>query len=130
MYLPTLIPFIRKLFTDDDDISDLSLPWGAPFNPENYFQWFLLWFIQCSYGVAYSGGTLTVTAFFIGCCYYLQGLCNQFSFLIESIENELTPSPCQENEESSGNSENSEKAFLKMKLKLYKSIDVHSSMFE
>lgn len=124
MNIPVLLNFIYGIFNGDFDVSKYALQWEQPVDPKNCFQWLVLWFIVYSYGIAYCGSTLMITAFFVGGCYYLMGLCDQFQYLIKSIDNDVTLS---QNEK---NPQKYQAILRKFKLNLCKSIDLHSDIFE
>lgn len=126
LYVLPFIAFVRSLLNNDYDSSKLLLPWVVPFDSDNLssLQWFILWCIEFGYGIAYSYGTFMVMAFFIGGCYYLVSLCDQFKFLTKLIETDF---------ELSQNEKNPKKyqAILrKIEANQYKSIDIHSKVFE
>lgn len=91
MYTAAVIVSVYDMLNNNYDTSNWLLPWGVPFDTANLsvFQWYLLWFTQFSFGLAYSSSTLTVTSFFVSGCLYLGGLCDHFTFLTESIGNDF-----------------------------------------
>lgn len=126
MYTAAIIMSVFDMLNGDYDTSKWLLPWGVPFDTNNLtaFQWYMMWFTQFSFGLAYSTSTITVTSYFVcGCC-YLSGLCEHFTFLLETIRTVLV---------SNRNEENRIKHLARvqlMKEKLCKAIDVHSKVYE
>lgn len=126
MYTAAIIVSVCNMLNGDYDTSKWLLPWGVPFDTDNLtvFQWYMLWFTQFNFGLAYSTSTLTVTSYFVcGCC-YLSGLCDHFAFLLETIKIDLV---------SNRNEENPIKFEARIQLikeKLCKAVDVHSKVYE
>lgn len=126
MYTAAIIVSVCDMLNNNYDTSNWLLPWGVPFDTDNLtvFQWYLLWFEQFSFGLAYSSSTLTVTSFFVSGCLYLGGLCDHFAFLFKSIENDL---------KLNENEKNIYKLNIRrqlIKAKLCKAIRVHMNLYE
>lgn len=58
----------------------------VPFNTEYLLGWYLQWLIQLSMSISYVLSVVSVTSFFVCCCFYIQAICNHFKLLINSIE--------------------------------------------
>lgn len=88
MYTAAIIVSVCDMLNNNFDTSNWLLPWSVPFDTDHLsvLQWYLLWFEQFSFGVAYSLSTLTVTAFFVSGCIYIGGLCDHFRYIINSIK--------------------------------------------
>lgn len=124
MSMPALFQFVYGVLNGDRDMSNYKLQWKFPIEPNNCMQWLLLWCTALSYGISYCGSTLTITAYFVGSCYYLMAICEQFKHLIQSIDKDVEFYQMQKNPHKY------QAILRKIKLKLCKSIDVHSNIFE
>ena len=67
----------------------LPLRLAPPFNIDSLFKWYLFWVVHFFGGVAYLGGTVIVSVYFVCCCFYLEALCDHFDCLIGEVDAEL-----------------------------------------
>lgn len=91
MYAAAMIFSIYCIIEGNFDISTWVLPFKcwAPFNTETVFGYYVMWMIQFSMGLAYSSSQVTITAYFVCCCYYIVAICDHFKFLIKSFNVEV-----------------------------------------
>lgn len=86
--LVSLCSSVFMVFTGNFDTSKLILPFtfAVPFDTETMWGWYLLWFIQLNVGVSYGKTMISITSYFICCCFYIETICDHFNLVIESIE--------------------------------------------
>lgn len=125
MYMTAIILSVLSMLNGDFDTSKWLLAWSVPFDTQNLtvFQWYLLWFAQFGFGLAYSSSALTVTSYFVCGCFYIGGLCDHFEFLINSITEDFHVKG------SEWSSVGIELSF-NIRMKLCKAIDVHEKIYE
>lgn len=82
---------IYYVYVGNRDTSNYFLPFrfAVPWNTAGYFGWFMLWFYNLNAGIIYAGVIASVTAYFVCCCFYINGICDHFDLLINSLEEEL-----------------------------------------
>lgn len=66
----------------------LPLRTATPFNNDSLLGWYQIYLIQFCAGITYMF-SMVATLYFVGCCFYLEALCDHFDYLIESIDNEF-----------------------------------------
>lgn len=122
MYMTAIILSIYSMLNNDYDTSKWLLAWSVPFDTKNLsvLQWYLLWSVQFGFGLAYSTSALTVTAYFVCGCFYIDGLCDHFEFLVQSTNADLDVK----------NGEWSSDRIECIKVKLCKAIDVQEKIYE
>lgn len=89
MFMANLIAPILCIFGGDCDTTqwNLSFNMAIPFDQTVTWGWILKWFIEFSMGFSYSTSIITITAYFVCCCFYIETLCNHFGSLITSTGN-------------------------------------------
>lgn len=122
MYMTAIILSILSMLNGDFDTSKWLLAWSVPFDTQHLtvLEWYLLWFAQFGFGLAYSSSALTVTSYFVCGCFYIGGLCEHFEFLINSTTEDLHVA----------NSGWSSERIGRIRMKLCKAIDVHEKIYE
>lgn len=124
MSMPVLFGFCHGMLNGDRDVSNYPVQWEFPMQPTTCLQWLLLWATAYGYGIAYCSNTLAITAYFVGGCYYLMAICEQFRHSIESIDKDVELY-------QNSNKPKTYQAFLQhIKVNLRKSIDLHANIFE
>lgn len=58
----------------------------VPFDTQSLFGWYLQWLIQLSMSISYVLSVVSVTSYFVCCCFYIQTICDHFDMLVKSIE--------------------------------------------
>lgn len=58
----------------------------TPFNTGTISGWYFMWLIQFNVGVAYAICSISITSYFVCCCYYIGAICDRFDFHIKSVE--------------------------------------------
>lgn len=73
------------------DTSTWPLPFNilVPFDTTSLWGWYLLWFVQFSMGLSYTGCLTAITSYFMSCCLYICAICDHFDFLCDSIMNDV-----------------------------------------
>lgn len=89
IFTAPLFVSIYFIFIGNFDTSTWALPLHmiVPFSRETIYGWYLLWFIQWCMGILYGLCTVIITAFFVCCCYYINGLCDHFNITVQSMSN-------------------------------------------
>lgn len=84
----------------------------------------MLWFVQTNLGISYSLVMVTITSYFVCCCFYIIGICQNIDLLIYSVN--------QDNEmiRDEKNKWNIAQKYQQMKLKLAEMITLHINVFE
>lgn len=58
-----------------------------PFNEyENILNWFAAWFLQFNLSFGYSIVMTSVTSYFVSCSIYINGMCDHFNLLMQSVK--------------------------------------------
>lgn len=88
MFMVNLIAPILCILGGDCDPTqwNLSFNLAMPFDQTVAWGWILRWFVDFSMGFSYSTALITITAYFVCCCFYIESLCNHFDLLIKSVD--------------------------------------------
>lgn len=126
MFVAAFIYSIYCIWSGNHDTSTWVLPYtiSVPFDTKPIHGWYMLWVIETNIGVTYALSMITISSFFVCCCFYIAGICEHFDFLMVSL-NEIT--------ESIRNEKNPikiKKQHLEMKRKLAQAINIHINIFE
>lgn len=126
MFLAAALYAIYCISIGNLDTSTWILPYKmcVPFDTRSPLGWFAMWFVQTQTGISYSAVLVTISTYFVCCCFYIVGLCEHFDYLIHSLE---------ENDESNGQAENAipkEQRIRFMKETLSKAVNIHNTIFE
>lgn len=90
------ITFIAYFFygnlTNKCDTSDCPLPFQmiVPFDTDNVFGWFSIWFLQNITAIAYALCTVSIESYFFCCCFYINAICEHFHVKIKTINENIT----------------------------------------
>lgn len=127
MFLAAVLYSIYCISIGNLDTSTWILPYtlSVPFNTRSIHGWYALWFIQTQIGISYSAVLVTISTYFVCCCFYIVGLCENFDYLINTLE--------ESDEASNGQTENamSNKQRIRiMKVNFSKSVIIHNKIFE
>lgn len=132
-FYPLIMMFVAAAFysiycilTGNLDTTTWILPYklSVPFDTRTIHGWYCLWFIQTNVGISYSVVMVTISTYFACCCFYIDGICEHFDYLIHSINQHM---------ESNGEMENASlirKMILNMKITLSEAVIVHNKIFE
>lgn len=108
----------------DTSAWNLPLHISVPFNTETFSGWLLLLFIQLNISMGYSLTMISVTSYFICCCFYLDAICCHFDMLINTVKKDV------ENNQV-------EKVYFKYRKReqqirknLHNAIEVHGNVYE
>lgn len=73
------------------DTSTWLLPYrlSVPFDTKQIWGWYLLWFFQTNIGFTYSTTQIGISSHFMSCCFYISAICDNFDYLINSMEIEI-----------------------------------------
>lgn len=126
MYLAAMIFSIYSMIVGNFDTSTWILPFKCwvPFNTESVYGYYLHWFIQFSMGMAYSSSQVTITAYFVCCCYYIVAICDHYKFVMQTIKTETDKNLDEKNPLLY------QKRNCEIKKKLLEAIDIHVKAYE
>lgn len=96
----------------------------VPFDKTKILGWFMTWFAQFNVGISYSLVLVSITSYFVCCCFYVGTICNHFDYLMESIKKDV------ECGEGQSNQIKNTKNILKIKKQLSDAINLHVNIFE
>lgn len=85
----------------------------VPFNTRHLFGWYIQWLIQLCMSISYVLCVVSVTSYFVCCCFYVQAICDHFNLLIDSIDQ--NDEPCAERIQET---------------KMTEAIEIHVKVFE
>lgn len=134
-FLGALIrPFFDIFLKNNDnksiDTSEWNLPFAVvmPVNMQTISGWFVAWFYQLNTSIAYGVYMITTTTHFVCLCYWIVGMCNHFSRLIESIRNDTQQIEMQKN--NNEEEQQQAKRWQKAKAKFQRAIEMHVNIYE
>lgn len=83
--------FIQSIYcicTGNYDTStwSLSSKITVPFNTETIWGWYLLWFVHFNMGFSYVLSMVSITSYFVCCCFYISTICDHFDLHIKSAD--------------------------------------------
>lgn len=84
----------------------------------------MLWIIETNIGVTYALIMITISSFFVCCCFYIAGIGEHFDSLMISLNEIIELIRIEKNPQQI------QKKYLEMKRKLAHAIDIHVIIFE
>lgn len=125
-YVSNLIPPFFSLLHGNYETSGWGLMYDLvlPFDKTKIWGWFMTWFTQFNVGFSYSLVLVSITSYFVCCCFYMAAICDHFDYLMETIKKDMEC--CEGQSNAIGNAQNR----LKIKKQLSDAIDLHVSIFE
>lgn len=126
MFVASIFSAIYYIFIGNLDTSTWLQPFSVsvPFETETIWKWFIFLFIQFNIGFSYSICISPTIAYFVCCCLYIGGICDQIDFMIASIANEVKMSQLE------GNHSEFQQRNRKIKRELNQLIELHANMHE
>lgn len=97
---------------------------SVPFSTANLRGWYSLWFIQFNIGLAFSFGMITMTSYFIGCCLYINAVCDHVELIIQETKASA------QRYQSEINPWKHEKRYTEIKGKLSQALEMHVNVLE
>lgn len=97
----------------------LPFSMDPPFNTESFTGWFILWFFQQNMSLAYITCMVTITSYFVCCCFYIETMCNHFDLLMR-LKREKSNTKRRESKENGP----------RFKEKLHEAVKLHINIFE
>lgn len=90
-FAAALLYAFYNISTGNMDTSTWFLPFSmdVPFSTESFVGWLILWFIQFNMSLAYITCMVTITTYFICCCFYIETICDHFDSMIQRKEDKL-----------------------------------------
>lgn len=91
MFVASFLNSLYNILIENFETSSWLLPFqiSVPFNTDTIGGWYVLYLMQFSMGIAYSTCISSTVAYFVCCCLYIGGMCDQINFMIRSITNEV-----------------------------------------
>lgn len=82
---------IYCIFVGQTDTQAWLLPFkfAVPFNTKIIWKWYFLWLYNLLANLAYAGIITAVSAYFVCCCLYIDGICDHFGLLIGSLQSNI-----------------------------------------
>lgn len=96
----------------------------VPFDTSTIWGWYLLWFLQFNIGLSYALCVVSVASYFMSCCFYITSICDDFKFLMRSINTNIK---LNQNEK---NPREHEKNSRKIQNQMHKLVELHVKMYE
>lgn len=99
MYASSVLYSLYSMYIGNFDTSTWILPYkmSFPFTSESILVWYFVLFVQSQCGVAYALPNISVISYFIGCCYYIIGICDHNKSAISSIEENVKRNEIEQN---------------------------------
>lgn len=95
-----------------------------PFSSRTILGWYFTLFMQCQCGVAYTLTIISVISYYVGCCFYIFGICDHVDYLISSMQEDVDQSKIDRNAFSRAKSNKN------IKEKLSRIVELHNKIFE
>lgn len=88
MFVAAILYSFYCLLTGNLDTTTWILPYrmSVPFNTKPIHGWYLFWFLQANTGMSYSLVMVTISSYFVCCCFYIEAVCKHFDYLIYSLK--------------------------------------------
>lgn len=102
----------------------LQFPMKTPFNKEAVIGWYCIWCIQFIQSFSYAICMVTLTTYFVCCCFYIVTLCDHFQELCRLINKDV------DQIQKVKNLPNSQNMYQRISKRLYQAIDLHVTTFE
>lgn len=110
----------------------MAYPVLLPFDMDTVSGWMMTWACEWCMGLAYTLSVTSVTAYFVSCCFYIDGMCDHFNFMMQSISKEFAKNQLKEKSNVSKHQSNVEdQSFLiNVRQKLKDAVQLHIRIFE
>lgn len=96
----------------------------TPFDQNTVIGWYLIWFIQYFQSLIYIICMVSITTFFVCCCFYILALCDHFEELCRIIRTDA------QQFQWHINSPNYRKFYQQLNRRFCQAIDLHVTIFE
>ncbi|XP_031637695.1 uncharacterized protein LOC116350104, partial [Contarinia nasturtii] len=126
IFVGTLIYSIVCIANGNRDTSTWKLLYffSLPIDRDTIHRWYIFWYVDTSIGVTYSLILITISTYFVCCCFYLGGICDHFDFLTYSLNEEVK----QLNKEK--NVAKYQQKYGKMKDNVAQTVNIHIKLYE
>lgn len=126
MYLISILTSVYSLAVGNYDTSTWLSTYSLvlPFSADSVIGWYMRYIIQCNMGFCYASSMVPVTCFFVSCCVYMIAICDHFSLMIGSTNEEV------EQIHTSTNSLEYRRRCLELEKTIFRSIQLHTKLFE
>lgn len=57
-----------------------------PFSSTHVYGWFATWLLQLSMTLAYGACMISITSYFMSCCFYIDAMCKHFQLLLNAVK--------------------------------------------
>lgn len=128
-YLMVLIAPIYSIINGNFDASRWKLMYNLiiPFDKADLFGWIMHYFAQFNVGLTYSLILVSITSYFVCCCFYVNSICDHFDYLINLIKDTIELTEVDETGESQPTVQTN---WRKVKEQLSEAINLHVEIFE
>lgn len=108
------------------DTSTWPLPFNlvVPFDTKLIWGWYLLYLLQFCISLAYITSMVSVTSYFVSCCFYIEAICTHFARQIQLAQEMVDQNEIMEN---SKNRQLNETELVKQ---IHEAVDLHVNSFE
>lgn len=126
MFVAAFIYSIVCIMNGNRNTSTWILPYTISvwFDTSTIHGWYLLWVIETHIGFTYASICITISSYFVCCCFYIAGICEHFDMLIYSLNEDVKLMRIEKSKSKY------QHMYKKMKVKLARTITIHVKMFE
>lgn len=93
---------------------------AVPFDARSVLGWYLLWFIQFNVDFLHVFCMVFISSYFICCCYYVEGICEHFNFVMQSIKRAVDENDVEKTAEKC----------QKIRQKITEAVKIHVEIFQ
>lgn len=125
MFVAAALYSVYCILTGNCDTSTWILPYKLSvwFDTASIQGWYWLWFVQANVGLTYSLVMITISSYFVCCCFYIGALCDHFDYLIHSLNDDVEQTQVKENVSM-------DQRKIRIKDILSRSVCIHIKVFE
>lgn len=116
LYIAPFLNSIHGLLIGNFETPPIPFQMSVFFSTETIIGWYILIFIQVNMSLSYSASMTSIVAYFVSCCLYIMGICDQIDLMIREMTN--------------GVELNLQKRNLKIKQDLCKIVEAHVDMLK
>lgn len=126
MTVLSLFLSIYCIYVGDVDTSTWQLPYpcSVPYDTKEIWKWYTVLILEACATYLYTTVSTSLTSYFTCCCWYIDGICDHFDMITESIRIDV------ERNRTEKNPRNYWKRSLEMKRKFCQRIEIQVKAFE
>lgn len=117
---------IFSIIMGNRDATTWALPMdlSVPFDTSTILGWYLTWFFQFNISLCYVSCIITITTYFVCCCFYIGAVCEHYEFLYNNVCASLE---LYQNEKNSTERQNKRQRIME---KMGEVVATHAKIFE